>query len=92
MNWRLVDLDILITAKQGYARREQLTQSRYGLAILPGVQFSIDGEKDILGGIRGSGASGGFSPSILVGLWRNHSNSLCRVVGGLQERVVLRAN
>jgi hypothetical protein len=66
-----------------------LTQSRYELAKLVGVQFCINGEKDILGGIRGSGASGGFSASILVGLRSNHSDSVCRMVGGLPQRVVL---
>ena len=60
--------------------------------MLVGVQFCIHGEKDILGGVRGSGASGRFCASILVGLRRNHSDSVCGVVGGLPERMVLRQN
>ena len=57
--------------------------------MLLGVQFCIHGEKDILGGVCGSGARGGFSASILVGLRGNHSDSVCRMVGGLPQRLVL---
>jgi len=60
--------------------------------MLLGVQFCLHGEKDILGGVCSSRARGRFCSSILVGLWRNHSDPVHRVVGGLQKRVVLRAN
>lgn len=60
--------------------------------MLLGVQFCIHGEKDILGGVCGSGARGGFSAAILVGLRGNHSDSVCRMVGGLSQRLVLEAN
>ena len=58
--------------------------------MLLGVQFCLHGEKDILGGVCSSRARGRFCSSILVGLWRNHSDPVHRVVGGLQKRVVLK--
>ena len=57
--------------------------------MLPGVQFCIHGEKDILGGVCASRASSRFFTAILVGLWGDHSDSVHRLVGGLPERVVL---
>jgi hypothetical protein len=57
--------------------------------MLLGVEFCLHGEKDILGGVRSSGARGRFSASILVGLWGNNSDSVYRMVGGLPERMVL---
>ena len=57
--------------------------------MLLSVQFCIDGEKDILGGVCASRASGRFCTAILVGLRGNHSDSVRGLVGGLPERVVL---
>jgi hypothetical protein len=33
MNWRLVDLDILIPAEEGYARREHESLAQTGLRL-----------------------------------------------------------
>lgn len=50
---------------------------------------SQDAEKDLLDGLHPAWTAGGLPAPVLVGLWRDHSHSLHRLVGGVPQRLVL---
>jgi hypothetical protein len=62
--------------------------SQCHIYITAAIQF-FHGAKNLLDGLHHSRAVGGFSSSVLVGLFRDDPHTFHFVVGGIPQRLVL---